>query len=210
MAFLDYLPQLLLLAGIVLMACASPGPDFVAVTSHALQKRSSGVLVALGIAAAVSLWATLAVLGFGLLIKQLFWLYEAIRWAGAAFLVYLGARMLMAACRGQAAAEPGQLAADTGAAQALRRGFLVGITNPKTATFFATLFVTVLPAGAPAWVYVAVVALVGSITAAWLCLLALFFSTGRVRKGYARVRRPLDALMGAALLALGIRIATAR
>ena len=36
---MDYLPQLLTLSGIVLLACASPGPDFVAVTSQALGAR---------------------------------------------------------------------------------------------------------------------------------------------------------------------------
>ena len=57
---------------------------------------------------------------------------------------------------------------------AWRRGLLVGLTNPKTATFFATLFVTLLPVGAPAWVYLAVVGLVGGITALWMGLLAVF------------------------------------
>ncbi|HYG42864.1 MAG TPA: LysE family transporter, partial [Bordetella sp.] len=93
---MEYLSQLLTLSGIVLLACISPGPDFVAVTSHALNDRRSGMFVGLGIACAVVVWASLAILGFGLLIKELFWLYETIRLAGAAYLIYLGARMLMA------------------------------------------------------------------------------------------------------------------
>src|SRR3546814_18206879 len=94
--------------------------------------------------------------------------------------------------------------------QAWRQGFMVGITNPKTATFFATLFVTVLPVGAPTWVYVSVVALVGLITAGWLGALAAFFSVGRVRSVYARVSRGVAALMGAALGGLGVRLASSR
>jgi threonine/homoserine/homoserine lactone efflux protein len=86
----------------------------------------------------------------------------------------------------------------------------VGITNPKTATFFATLFVTLLPVGAPAWVYAAVVAVVVCVTGTWLCLLAAFFSVGAVRRAYARIRRPADALMGAALVGLGARQAASR
>lgn len=207
---MDYLPQLLTLSGIVLLACASPGPDFVAVTSNALNDRRSGMLVGLGIACAVVVWATLAILGFGLLIKELFWLYEAIRLAGAAYLIYLGARMLMAAFKAKSGEPHLQGVAQVGALQAWRQGFMVGITNPKTATFFATLFVTVLPVGAPTWVYVSVVALVGLITAAWLGALAAFFSVGRVRSVYARVSRVVDALMGVALVGLGIRLASSR
>ena len=210
---MDYLPQLLTLSGIVLLACASPGPDFVAVTSQALGGRRSGVLTGLGITCAVAMWASLAVFGFGLLVQQFFWLYEGIRLAGAAYLVYLGVRMLMAALReggGGALAQDIAQAPRLGAAQAWRRGFLVGITNPKTATFFATLFVTLLPVGAPAWVYAAVVAVVVCVTGTWLCLLAAFFSVGAVRRAYARIRRPADALMGAALIGLGARLAASR
>ena len=135
----DHLPQLLALSGIILLACASPGPDFVAVTSHALSERRCGMLVGLGITCAVAVWASLAVFGFGLLIQQFFWLYEGIRLAGAAYLIYLGARMLMGAFRAPAGTQAIAQAPRLGAGQAWRRGFLVGITNPKTATFFAPI-----------------------------------------------------------------------
>lgn len=207
---MDYLPQLITLSGIILLGCASPGPDFVAVTSHSLQDRRAGVFVGLGIACAVILWASLAILGFGLLIQEMFWLYEFIRIAGAAYLVYLGIRMLRGALRKAPADGAIAKAAVGSAGQAWRRGLLVGLTNPKTATFFATLFVTLLPVAAPGWVYLTVVGLVGAITALWLGLLAAFFSVDGVRSVYIRIRRPIDALMGAALVALGLRLATSR
>lgn len=207
---MDYLPQLLTLSGIVLLGSASPGPDFVAITSQSLGDRRSGLFVAWGTTSAVAVWACLAVFGFGLLIQQFFWLYEAIRLAGAAYLIYLGVRMLIGAMGRRVSAAQVEQAPRLEAAQAWRKGFLVGITNPKTATFFATLFVTLLPVGAPAWVYAAVVAVVVGITAAWMCLLASFFSVGAVRRAYARIRRPVDALMGAALVGLGLRMASSR
>ncbi|HBP29362.1 MAG: LysE family translocator [Advenella sp.] len=207
---MDYFSQLLALAGIILLGCASPGPDFVAVTSHALNNRRSGVFVGLGIASAVVVWATLAILGFGLLIKELYWLYEAIRLAGAIYLVYLGSRMLMGVFKGKYDQQNLAGVSTVGVGQSWRIGFVVGITNPKTATFFATLFVTLLPVGAPPLVYIAVVAMVGVITSLWLCLLASVFSIGRVRSIYASIRRPVDALMGAVLVGLGVRMATGR
>lgn len=207
---MDYLSQLLTLSGIILLACASPGPDFVAVTSHALNSQRSGVFVALGIASAVVVWATVAILGFGLLIKELFWLYEAIRMAGAIYLIYLGSRMLIGVFKGKYDQQNLADVSRVSLGQSWRIGFLVGITNPKTATFFATLFVTLLPVGAPPLVYIAVVAMVGTITSLWLCLLASVFSIGRVRSIYASIRRPVDALMGATLVGLGVRMATSR
>src|SRR5690606_23367023 len=137
-------------------------------------------------------------------------LYEAIRLVGAAYLIYLGTRMLMASFRTSNGEPRVDDVPRIGTLQAWRQGFMVGITNPKTATFFAALFVTVLPVGAPTWLYVSVVALVGLITAGWLGLLAAFFSVGRVRSVYARVSRVVDAVMGAALVGLGIRLASNR
>lgn len=206
---MDFIPQLLTLCGIILLACASPGPDFVAVTSHALTERRSGVLVGWGIACAVAVWAVLAILGFGLLMARLAWLYDSIRILGAIYLVYLGIRMLFAARQAGGSTEVEKMPTISGF-QAWRRGFLVGITNPKTATFFATLFVTLLPVGAPGWVYALVVLLVTLITAIWLTLLASFFSVGGVRAVYQRLRRPVDALMGGVLVALGLRLAMER
>lgn len=207
---MDYLPQLLALSGIILLACASPGPDFVAVTSHSLSERRCGVLVGLGITCAVAIWASLAAFGFGLLIQQFFWLYEGIRLAGAAYLIYLGVRMFAGAFHAKPGIQDIAQAPRLSAGQAWRRGFLVGITNPKTATFFATLFVTLLPVGAPLWVYATLVGVVVCVTGAWMYLLASFFSVGMVRSVYARIRKPIDALMGAALVGLGVRMAIHR
>jgi threonine/homoserine/homoserine lactone efflux protein len=203
---MEYLAQLLTLSGIVLLACISPGPDFVAVTSHALSDRRAGFRVALGIASAVFCWALLTVLGFGLLMEKMAWLYQVIRIAGALYLAYIGARMLMAALRGGSALASGNV----DAASAFRKGFFVSMTNPKTAAFFGSLFFTILPLGAPVWVYAMAIMVVTLMTCAWMCFLAAFFSGKAARIFYERVRRPVDLLMGAALIALGLRLAITR
>lgn len=207
---MEYLPQLTTLAGVIFLACMSPGPDFVAVTSFSLKSRRAGMLVGLGISSAVALWATLAILGVGLVIREFFWLYEIIRVAGATYLAYLGVRMLVAAFRAAPTDNLETSTPEVTFASAWRRGFFVGLTNPKTATFFATLFVTLLPVTAHTGVYVVVVCIVFVITSTWLCLLAAFFSVGGVQRVYKRIRRVIDALMGAALVALGMRMLTSR
>jgi threonine/homoserine/homoserine lactone efflux protein len=207
---MNYFPQLITLSGIILLACASPGPDFVAVTSCALQDRRSGICMGLGIGCAIILWASLAVLGFGLLIEKMFWLYEIIRLVGAVYLVYLGSRILMSTLKGASAEAGVAKASAVSAGQAWRRGVLVSLTNPKAAAFFSTLFVTLLPIHAPAWVYIVVVGLTGLIACLWFSLLAAFFSVGGVRSIYMRIRRPVDILMGAVLVGLGIRLAVSR
>lgn len=57
---MGYLSQLLTFSGIVLLACISPGPDVIAVTSNALNDRVSDMFVGLGIACAVVARVTLS------------------------------------------------------------------------------------------------------------------------------------------------------
>lgn len=179
-----------------------------AVTSHSLESRRSGLLVALGITCAVAVWATLAIAGLSFLLAKLSWLYEFLRLIGAVFLIYLGARMLMSAWKHEE--ETDLVSKVTVRRSPFLVGFLVGMTNPKTAMFFGSLFLMLLPAHAPVWLYSASVAIVSLITILWHGFLAFSFSLPRVRSLYLRIRRPVGALMGAALMALGARLAVSR
>ncbi|MBP0649812.1 LysE family transporter, partial [Mycobacterium tuberculosis] len=138
--------------GVVVLAYASPGPDFVAVTAAALTSRKTGFGAALGVAAASLIWAGAALAGLGLVLTRIGWLYEAIRLAGAAYLVYLGGRMLIGALKPSAAATI-VAGGDAGFGKGFSRGFLVNLTNPKAAAFFGSLFVSLLPAEAGPAVY---------------------------------------------------------
>jgi RhtB (resistance to homoserine/threonine) family protein len=205
---MSYAPQLLTLAGVMLLACVSPGPDFVAVSSNALASRRAGILVALGVAAGCVAWALLTVFGLGILLTRLGWLYSAIRFLGAGYLIFLGGKMLLSA---RHSSPPMKIRPTSENHRgAFRRGVLVNMANPKAAAFFGSLFVTVLPIGAPTWVHVATVATVGGVAASWFVVLALMFSSDRVRVVYERARRPIDALMGAALIGLGAKLAISR
>lgn len=205
---MTFVPHLLALSGVFLLACVSPGPDFIAVTSNALTSRSRGLGVAIGTAIACSIWASLAMFGFGLLLTQFAWLYEAIRLIGAAYLIFLGAKMLLGARRPHSAL---QVATPRSTSSSpVRTGFTVGMTNPKTAAFFGSLFVTILPTDVPALIQGVAVVIVAAVALGWFGLLAILFSTPRVRAAYATLRRPIDALMGTLLVGLGLRLAASR
>lgn len=206
---MSYAPQLFTIAGVMLLACISPGPDLLAVTSHALHGKRVGVGVALGVAASHLIWATLAVFGLGVIVTELAWLYDAIRIAGALYLLYLGAKMLFSV-RHTVAQEALASVPRKTFVGASRKGLLVGITNPKGAAFFGSLFVTILPAHAPLWVHGTTIAIVASVSSLWFIAVALLFSTERMRLVYARARRPIDAVMGFILLGFGVRLALDR
>ena len=205
---MEYLVEFGTICTVVLLACMSPGPDFIAVTSNALVARGRGLLVATGIAVACMIWAALAIFGLGVLLSNVAWLYDIVRILGAFYLIWLGAKMLYSASKEipPTAVEKSNVRAGS----SFRVGFLVGMTNPKSAAFFGSLFVTILPPHAPTWVHVSTVGSVGIVALAWFCVLAILFSISRVRTSYTRLRRPLDAVMGVALVGIGTRLAASR
>jgi RhtB (resistance to homoserine/threonine) family protein len=203
---MSYLPQLALVAGVMFLACVSPGPDLLAVSSHAMSARRSGLGVAYGVASSHMIWAALAVFGLGVIVSDLAWLYQTIRLVGAAYLIFLGAKMLIGLPKPNQEKRPEHAQAQP-FTSSYRKGFLVGMTNPKAAAFFGSLFVTILPLHAPVWVHAATLATVSLVSVCWFSTVALLFSTDRVQRGYARMRRPIDAFLGTVLVALGATLA---
>jgi len=206
---MEYLPSLATIAGLVLLGCISPGPNFLVVTSTAMSvSRGAGLAAGLGVALASRTWAFLAVAGLALVLQQAAWLFTALRLAGAGYLVYLGIKIILGARKPMPL--PGRSGAAASAASNVRSGFLTSMTNPKAAAFFSSLFVVTLPVGAPAWVYGAVLVIVTVLSTAWHCGLALFFSLGPVQAAYRRFKAAISTVMGGVLVLLGVRLLVAR
>ena len=125
------------LAGIVLNL--SPGPDVLFIVTHALRSGARvGVVAALGIVAGCFVHILAATLGVSALVAASSTAFTALKWLGAAYLVYMGARLLLVK-------EPGALAlpaasSDPDANPTLPRvfwsGFATNALNPKVALFF--------------------------------------------------------------------------
>lgn len=154
----------LLYVALAAAVIVSPGPSALLCVAHAVSHGARRTLatIAGGITASMCLM-TLSALGLGAVIAASEAWFQAIKWAGAAYLLYLGVSAWRSA-RGQAAdrasasADVGADAAvqEAGAAQSTgsrwalyRKGFLVGIGNPKDLLFFSALFPQFMDASAP-------------------------------------------------------------
>jgi len=202
-----YWGVLLTITGVLALSLLSPGPNFVIVTSTAMtHSRRAGVMIGLGLAAASCTWALLAVAGLALIIGKAGWLYVAIKLAGAVYLIVLGIRMVLGARR-PLPASPG---IEAGNLAAMRKGFVVSMTNPKSIAFYGSIFAIMVPAHAPVWVYAAIVLISAVLSALWYCGLALLFSKGAVRRQFARVKAWVETAMGLVLIGLGGRLLVSR
>lgn len=202
------------IAAVQLLAAASPGPTFIIVSSHALgEPRRRGLRVVVGVLLADLTWAVLAASGLGVLVLRYPALYAGLQLAGAAYLIWLGARMLIGVLRRPGTApldDDGPAPAPTTAWPAMRAGFLTNMTNPKSIAYYTSLFVVVMPADPPLWLFAAAVATAVLVSAAWWIAVALFFTAPPLRRVYMRVRRGIEAVMGGVLVCLGVRLALAR
>jgi threonine/homoserine/homoserine lactone efflux protein len=194
--------------GILLLGAMSPGPDFFVVTRHSVVSgRSVGVACALGIGLGVFAWTLAVALGVAGLLATSAEVFGVIKLLGAAYLVYLGARALIAARRGAYQQLGDGSAGRVGMATGLRDGLLTNLFNPKVAVFYLALLPQFLPAGATAWQTVLLATAAAAVTASWFALLAVVIGALRRFLTSIRVRRIMDAVFGALLVALGVRVA---
>lgn len=203
---MDLSTSLIALSGMHILMAMVPGPNTV-VVSHfsAAMSRRAGLAATAGIVLASLLWVALSLAGIGLLLLEAGWLYRTLRLVGAAYLVYVGIRLLLSASRAAAPGGAGRSLGRLGRAP-FAAGLLTTLSNPKSAVFWTSVFVVAVPPQAPAWFYAAVLAIIGIQSALWYGVVALALSTGLARRHYAQCARWLDGIAGAVMVALGVRL----
>ena len=189
-------------ASIVIVAI--PGPSVLFVIGRALVLGRAGALLSvLGNALGVFVQVVLIAAGVGVIIEQSVLLFTIIKFAGAAFLVYLGVQAIRHRGR-QVANDDGEVRASN--RRVLGESFIVGASNPKTVVFFIAVlsqFVAPESGWAPAQML-----LLGTI----FLLIALVLDSvwalaaGAARDWFGRSPRriaSLSATGGVAMIALG-------
>lgn len=192
---------------ITILAVVSPGPDFAMVTRNSLLlSRRAGLLTALGIGGGVLVHVAYTILGVGILIQQSIWLFNALKLVGAAYLIWLGIRMLRTKDASDNASACAVALSDLAA---LRTGFLTNVLNPKTTIFVVSLFMQVVQPSTPLAVQIGYGAFISAAHIIWFGLVATFFSAGGIRDRIIAVRRWIDRVFGALLVGFGLLLARA-
>jgi threonine/homoserine/homoserine lactone efflux protein len=201
------------LAGFVALAIVvivTPGPDTaLTIRNTLLGGRAAGVATALGVGLGQATWSIATSVGVAALLVAAEPAFGALKLAGAAYLIYLGAQSLWSAFRGQGAhpARDGAVAR-VRTTRALRQGLLSNLSNPKMAVFFPSLLPQFVAADAPPFLaLLALGILFCAMTFAWLTGYAFAVArAGNVLRRSA-VRRAIEAVTGVVLLGFGIRVA---
>ncbi len=208
LAVLESLTAFVAVSAVVI---CTPGQDTALTIRNTLAGgRRSGIATALGVAGGQAVWTLAASAGVVALLSASEPAFRALKLAGAAYLVYLGAQSLVAAVRrrdGGALQQTVTRSADLSSSRAFRQGAISNLGNPKMAVFFASLLPQFAPGGSTSFlVLFALGLLFCAMTLAWLTLYAV--AVARARSLFAGpVRRALDAVTGLVLVVLGLRLA---
>jgi threonine/homoserine/homoserine lactone efflux protein len=190
-----------------------PGPDQALITRPALVGgRHAGVLTMLGGVLGVTVHATAAAAGVAALLLSSAAAFNALKIAGAAYLLWLGVQMLRSASRSRRErVEEAVATKELSGSAYLYQGFLSNALNPKVALFFVTLLPQFLSAGtaSPRVQALLFSAIFAGLYLAWFGLyVAAVECLGRwLRKPTVRAR--VDQVIGALLVSVALRLAVA-
>ena len=181
--------SLILLAALV--ATISPGPATLALAGTSMASgRASGLALASGITTGSLMWSLAAALGLGAVMLANAWVFELIRYFGAAYLMYLAYK----AARSALSKKDLSTRSITGNKRSIYiKGLVLHLTNPKAILFFGSLFSLGIPPGTGFKELALVIAAVGMQSFILFHGYALLFSSQAMTRIYLQLRRWFEA-----------------
>ncbi len=196
---MTYLPEFLTIMVAHALAVVSPGPDFAIVLRQSLHHdRRTALWTSVGIGCGLSIHITYSLLGLGLFLVHSPVALGLFKWAGAAYLAWVGAQALRARPRTDDVDLSGRTAPT--AASAWLTGFLVNLTNPKAALFFISLFPLAVSAHTPRWVQAGYGVWMTVSTVLWFSFVSVVFARESVRRAFLRHGHWIDRALGVVFL----------
>ena len=191
-----------------------PGPNSLYVLGLAAQRGvRTGYIGAAGIFLGDSVLMVLAAAGLASLLQTVAWLFMVVKFAGAAYLAWIGLGMLRAGLRNWRRAEAApRPAAKVDASHPLGKALLISLLNPKAILFFISFFIQFVEPGYahPALSFLILGAIVQLFSVLYLSM--LIFAGARLADAFRRRRRlsaGLAGALGTAFIAFSARLATA-
>jgi threonine/homoserine/homoserine lactone efflux protein len=201
------MPNFLLFLAASIAITAAPGPDNLQVLARGIsQGRAAGLVAAIGFAAGISFHTTLAALGVAALLKSSPIAFEAVKLAGAAYLIWIGIKAIRSKGLSSAHERPSQPLAVV-----FRQSVIGNLLNPKVTLFFIVFLPQFVNPHGGQSVMLQMFELGGVFMLQTVAVFSVFGVAAGMIGAYLK-RRPkvgvwLDRLAGATFIGLGIRVA---
>jgi len=197
----------LTIAVIHFLAVMSPGPDFAIVTRNSLSySRKDGIATAAGCGFGILVHVVYSLLGIGLLISRSILLFTIIKYIGAGYLIYIGWKALTTKSEEIGFSDKKELQ-PISVWQAFRNGFFTNVLNPKATLFMLALFTQVIEHSTPVVIQALYGFYMGAATFVWFSFIASVLSLHSIKKCFKNIQSSVERVMGALLIALGLKVA---
>ena len=191
------------------LAGGSPGPATLSIAGTSMNTgRRAGVVFSMGILFGSALWGLAAAAGMSAVMLANVWLFEILRYCGAAYLLYLAAKSLRSAM--SPSKQMAQRAYDGTTLQVFTKAALIHLTNPKAILSWASVYSIVLPADASPFLVFALFAFLYSGSILVFVGYAFLFSTPGIVAQYKRLRRWFELVFAGFFGFASLKILTAK
>lgn len=166
--------------------------------------QSAGLKTSLGVLTGNLVHITYCVLGIGWLISKSILAFNVLKYAGAAYLIYLGIRSLLASRQSLSVEElkPGKQTSGM-----FVQGFVNNILNPKGTMFYLGVFTLVITPETPALNALILVLAMMSVSALFWVVFVYALERRLVKGALDKGQRVINGIFGGLLIAVGLRVA---
>ena len=201
--------RLIAFVGVAALLTISPGPDMALVLRNALAHGKRAVLpTAAGVGTGCLIWGAASSLGVSAFLSASAQLYDALKLAGAAYLIVLGVLALRVAWHHRVGSPATSEQAPLSRGGAYRQGLFTNLLNPKVGVFYATFLPQFIAPGQPVFATSLELACIhAAMTAVWLTCYGYGASRMADVLSGGPARRILEAATGTVLVAFGLRLA---
>lgn len=186
-----------------------PGPDTAIITKNTLfLSKSAGIKTMIGTLCALMIHTSAAVFGLSAIIVKSAWIFSIIKYMGAIYLVYLGAKTIIAMWKRKNAVIEVVTDSSKPPYSSFIQGFLTNLLNPKVAVFFLTFLPQFIdPKAETLLPFITMGLTYTALTAIWFVFYIFLLHQIRLFMNKPPTQKAMEGITGAVLIGFGVKLA---
>ncbi len=204
-----YLTEFLGLMAVFSVLIVAPGADFALIIRQCIvHGRKTSIITSFGIGSSLLFHIGYTILGIGIIVSKSLLVFSMLKWAGAAYLIWLGIKSWREpAFTMDEKAENGTNVPALSPFKAFSMGFITNALNPKPVLFFLSLFSALVSPHTPALIQVSYGLGMATALILWFVAVSYFFTSKPIREQFLKYGRAFNRTTGALFVGLGLRLA---
>lgn len=190
------------------LGLVSPGPDFIiTVRQSLLHNYKQAIATAIGISIGLMVHVGYCILGLSVIIANSVMLFNAIKYCGAFYLIYLGVKAVRSNGSNLAKQINTTNVQYNSIFSNIRLGFVTNLLNPKATFFIISIFALVVKQDTALSTKLLYAIWMFTVSAGWFSFVAVCFVNKYVKNFFLKFNKYIDNTLGVVLIAFGVKLA---